>query len=223
VRRPCRRFFIELAKSRAPAGAVAPYEGLGTRGVDLLQEAGREFLLPTVTEVLDVRHIDAVARVADMIQVGARNMQNFELLKELGRIGKPILLKRGMSATIDELLQAAEYILLGGNSQVVLCERGIRTFERSTRNTLDVAAVPILKQRTHLPVMVDPSHAAGRRDLVIPLALAAAAAGADGLIVEAHPRPDEALSDKEQALGPEDLLSLMTRLSPVLQAQDRAL
>ena len=204
-----------------PRTSPYSFQGLGLDGADLLSAAGKEHGLPVVTEVLDVRHLIAVAQRATMLQVGARNMQNFELLKELGRMQTPVLLKRGMSATIEELLDAAEYILSGGNHQVVLCERGIRTFERSTRNTLDIAAVPLLKSRTHLPVVVDPSHAAGRRDLVIPLALAAVAAGADGLIVEAHPRPDEALSDREQSLGSEDLGSLVRQVKAILLAQGR--
>jgi 3-deoxy-7-phosphoheptulonate synthase len=158
-----------------------------------------------------------------MVQVGARNMQNFELLKALGRLRQPILLKRGMSATVKELLQAAEYILAGGNHQVVLCERGIRTFETATRNTLDVSSVPVLKEMTHLPVIVDPSHAAGRRELVVPLALAAAAVGADGLMVEAHPAPADALCDAEQALSPEDLVGLVAGLAPILEGKGKSL
>lgn len=204
-----------------PRTSPYSFQGLGLEGTDLLAEAGREAGLPVVTEVLDVRHLQLVAERADMIQVGARNMQNFELLKELGRIDMPVLLKRGMSATLEELLDAAEYILAGGNERVVLCERGIRTFERATRSTLDIAAIPFLKARTHLPVIADPSHAAGRRDLVIPLALAAVAAGADALIVEVHPRPDEALSDREQALGPGGLDSLAVQLRALLLAQGR--
>ena len=164
-----------------------------------------------------------VAEAADMIQVGARNMQNLELLKVLGRLRQPILLKRGMSATVKELLQAAEYILAGGNHQVVLCERGIRTFETATRSTLDVSSVPVLKEITHLPVIVDPPHAAGRRDLVTSLAHAAAAVGADGLIVEAHPVPAEALCDADQALSPEDLLRLVSGLGPMVESQGRRL
>jgi 3-deoxy-7-phosphoheptulonate synthase len=192
-------------------------------GLDLLAEAGHAFGLPVVTECLRLEDVDAVAESADMVQVGARNMQNFELLKTLGKLRKPVLLKRGMSATVRELLQAAEYILAGGNHQVVLCERGIRTFETATRNTLDVSSVPVLKELTHLPVIVDPSHAAGRRELVVPLALAAAAVGADGLIVEAHPVPDEALCDKEQALSPGDLLNLVSGLTPIVEAQGKHL
>jgi chorismate mutase/prephenate dehydratase len=206
-----------------PRTSPRSFQGLGHAGVDLLVEAGREQLLPVVTEVLDVRHLSRIAERADMLQVGTRTMQNFELLKELGRVDRPVLLKRGLSATLDELLAAADYVLAGGNRQVVLCERGIRTFETSTRATLDLAAVPVLRSRTGLPVIVDPSHAAGRRELVLPLALAAAAAGADGLLVEVHPRPEEALCDRDQALGPDDLGELMARLRPIVAGQGRSL
>ena len=192
-------------------------------GVDLLVDAGRRNGLPVVTEVLQAKDVDAIADRADVLQVGARNMQNFELLRALGRIDRPVLLKRGMSASISELLHAAEYILAGGNQQVVLCERGIRTFETATRATLDVSAVPVLKQRTHLPIIVDPSHAAGERTLVVPLALAAAAAGADGLIVECHPDPEAALCDKDQALTEKDLQRLVAGLRPILAGQGRRL
>jgi len=206
-----------------PRSSPYAFQGLGRDGLRFLAEAGHAFDLPVVTEVLRVEDVDLVAGSADMLQVGARNMQNFELLKALGRLRQPVLLKRGMSATVRELLQAAEYILAGGNHQVVLCERGIRTFETATRNTLDVSSVPVLKELTHLPVIVDPSHAAGRRELVIPLALAAAAVGADGLIVEAHPVPAEALCDAGQALSPEDLADLVARLTPIVEAQGRRL
>jgi 3-deoxy-7-phosphoheptulonate synthase len=231
-----REQILKAAEMVASAGAVmlrggafkprsSPYsfQGLGRDGLDYLAEAGRTFGLPVVTECLRVEDVDLVADAADMVQVGARNMQNFELLKALGRLRQPVLLKRGMSATVRELLQAAEYILAGGNHQVVLCERGIRTFETATRNTLDVSSVPVLKEMTHLPVIVDPSHAAGRRELVMPLALAAAAVGADGLIVEAHPVPAEALCDAEQALSPEDLAGLVAGLAPILEGQGKRL
>ncbi len=204
-----------------PRSSPYSFQGLGREGLEYLAEAGRSYGLPVVTECLRVEDVGLVAESADMIQVGARNMQNFELLKALGRLRQPVLLKRGMSATVKELLQAAEYILAGGNHQVVLCERGIRTFETATRSTLDVSSVPVLKELTHLPVIVDPSHAAGRRDLVVPLAHAAAAVGADGLIVEAHPVPAEALCDAEQALSPEDLLRLVAGLGPIVEAQGR--
>ena len=183
-----------------PRTSPYSFQGLGWEGLDMLAEAGRVYGLPIVTEVTSPEHVEKMAEKADVLQIGTRNMQNFALLSEAGRSQRPVLLKRGMSASIDELLQAAEYILAGGNQRVILCERGIRTFETSSRNTLDVTAVPVLRRRTHLPVMVDPSHAAGDRDLVVPLALAGAAVGAHGLIVEVHPDPDTALSDGPQSL-----------------------
>ena len=184
-----------------PRSSPYSFQGLGEQALELLSEARSETGLPVISEVMDIRHIDTVAAHVDVLQVGARNMQNFPLLSELGRIRRPVLLKRGLSATVQELLMAAEYIMTQGNSQVILCERGIRTFEPATRNTLDVAAIPVLRNETHLPVVVDPSHAAGRADLVLPLAFAAVAAGADGLLVEAHPDPESALSDGDQSLG----------------------
>jgi 3-deoxy-7-phosphoheptulonate synthase len=183
-----------------PRTSPHSFQGLGRAGLEILAEARAATGLPIVTELVDVRDIDAVLEVADVIQIGARNMQNAALLTEVGRSGRPALLKRGAAATIDDLLLAAEYILVEGNEDVTLCERGIRTFEHATRFTLDVAAVPVLKERTDLPVIVDPSHAAGRRELVRPLSLAAVAAGADGLIVEVHPDPASALCDGAQAL-----------------------
>ena len=204
-----------------PRTSPYSFQGLGHEGVEIMQEAGRAYELPIVTEVVRPEDVDQVAVLADMLQVGARNMQNFGLLSKLGTVQRPVLLKRGMSATIEELLLAAEYIMAGGNHRVVLCERGIRTFETSTRNTLDLSAIPVLKSRTHLPVIVDPSHAAGRKDLVVPLALAAAAVGADGVIVECHPRPEEALCDKEQALVGDDLDRLVQALRPILESQQR--
>jgi chorismate mutase/prephenate dehydratase len=204
-----------------PRTSPHAFQGLGLEGLRYLREAGRQFELPTVTEVLTIEDIPAVMEYADVLQVGARNMHNFALLKELGKVDKPVILKRGMSATIKEMLLAAEYLLNGGNLQVILCERGIRTFETSTRATLDLSSVPVLKRLTHLPIIVDPSHAAGDRELVVPLALAAAAAGADGLIVEAHPRPEEALCDKAQALNPDDLAQMAAGLRPIVAAQGR--
>jgi chorismate mutase/prephenate dehydratase len=204
-----------------PRTSPYAFQGLGLEGLRYLEEAGHENEMPIVTEVLTIEDIAAVAPRVDMLQVGARNMHNFALLKELGRLDKPILLKRGMSATVKEFLLAAEYILAGGNQRVILCERGIRTFETSTRATLDLGAVPVLKRLTHLPVIVDPSHAAGDRELVVPLALAAAAAGADGLIVEAHPRPEEALCDKAQALTREDMALLAAGLRPIVESQGK--
>ncbi|MCA8959707.1 MAG: 3-deoxy-7-phosphoheptulonate synthase [Planctomycetes bacterium] len=206
-----------------PRSSPYSFQGLGFPGLELLNDAAKAYELSTVTEVLRSEDVDRIAESADALQVGTRNMQNFELLKKLGTIAKPVVLKRGMSATIEELLSAAEYIMSGGNQRVILCERGIRTFEKATRATLDLSAVPVLKERTALPVIVDPSHAAGRRELVIPLALAAAAVGADGLLVESHPIPNEALCDKEQALTPDDLRELMRRLEPIVRAQGRTL
>ena len=183
-----------------PRTSPYAFQGLGRAGLRLLQEAKDETGLPIVTEVMDARDLEAVCEVADVIQIGARNMQNYSLLTEIGRAGVPAMIKRGLSSTLEELLMAAEYILKEGNEHVLLCERGIRTFETSYRFTLDLTAVPVLKELTHLPVIVDPSHAAGRRSLVEPLSLAAAAVGADGIIVEIHPSPDEAICDGPQAL-----------------------
>jgi 3-deoxy-7-phosphoheptulonate synthase len=179
--------------------------------------------LPVVTEVMDTRQVDLVAEHADMLQVGARNMQNFALLAELGRVRRPVLLKRGLSATIKELLMAAEYIMANGNHDVVLCERGIRTYETATRNTLDVAAIPVLKRESHLPVIVDPSHAGGDAELVAPLAFAAIAAGADGLIVEVHPNPECALSDGDQSLAPAAFGEMMRSIETFAVAAGRTL
>lgn len=183
-----------------PRSSPYAFQGMGREALELLAEVRQETGLPVVTEVLDPRQVELVAEFADVLQVGARNMQNFALLTEIGRSHRPVLLKRGLSATITELLMAAEYVLAQGNTQVMLCERGIRTYETSTRNTLDIAAIPVLKRETHLPVLVDPSHAAGQASLVAPLAMAAIAAGADGLIVEVHPDPTCAASDGEQSL-----------------------
>jgi 3-deoxy-7-phosphoheptulonate synthase len=204
---------LETARAVAKAGATmlrggafkprtSPYafQGLGVEALEILAEAREETGLPVVTELMDPRHVEAVVEHADVIQIGARNMQNFTLLSEVGGAGKPVLLKRGPAATIEELLMAAEYVVKEGTAQVILCERGIRTFERSTRYTLDIGAIPVLKQETHLPVIVDPSHAAGRRDLVAPLARAAVAAGADGIMVEVHPEPEHALCDGPQQI-----------------------
>ena len=188
-----------------PRTSPYAFQGLGQEGLRLLAEAKAETGLPIVTELMDIRDLDAVLEVADVIQIGARNMQNYPLLAEIGRSGRPALLKRGLSAPLDELLMAAEYILKEGNPSVMLCERGIRTFDTDHRRvTLDLMAVPILKELSHLPVIVDPSHAAGRRALVLPLSLAAAAVGADGIIVETHPNPEEAVCDGPQALLADD-------------------
>ncbi len=203
-----------------PRTSPYAFQGLGEPGIPLLVEAGRAHGLCTVSEVMEASQIPLLADV-DLLQVGARNMHNSALLKALARSRRPVLLKRGLSATIEEWLLAAEYLLAGGNDQVVLCERGIRTYEPATRNTLDLSAVVIAKQRTHLPVLVDPSHASGRRELVIPLSLAAAAAGADGLLLDVHDHPGAALCDGAQALVPADLLELKARLWPLLAALGR--
>lgn len=183
-----------------PRTSPYSFQGLGYEGLDLLLKAGKTYDLPIVTEVLAVEDVHKVAEKSDIIQIGARNMQNFTLLQEVGRTQRPVMLKRGMSSSVDDLLNASEYILSQGNLQVFFCERGIRTFETATRNTLDLSAIPVIRQRSHLPVIVDPSHAAGTRDLVVPLVYAARAVGAHGVMVEFHPKPEEALSDGPQAL-----------------------
>ena len=204
----------QLLRGGAYKPRTSPYsfQGLGDEGLRLLQEAKEETGLPIVTELMDVRDLEPVLEVADMIQLGARNMQNYTLLTEVGRSGRPVLLKRGLSATLDEFLMSAEYILKEGNENVLLCERGIRTFETNYRFTLDLMAVPVLKEMTHLPVVVDPSHAAGKRSLVPSLSYAAAAAGADGIIVEIHPEPEEAICDGPQALHAEEFPGYMRKL-----------
>jgi 3-deoxy-7-phosphoheptulonate synthase len=211
------------------AGAYKPrtspysFQGHGPDGLKTLRKIGDELELPVVTEVMDTMDVDAVAADADMLQIGARNMQNFSLLKAVGKTGKPVLLKRGLAAKVEDLLLAAEYLLAAGNEQVILCERGIRTFETVTRNTLDLNAVAYMKQKTHLPVLVDPSHGTGVRDLVIPMSLAAAACGADGLLVEVHDNPVDAWSDGAQSLYPHQFEALMAALKPVLAAVGREL
>jgi 3-deoxy-7-phosphoheptulonate synthase len=206
-----------------PRSSPHSFQGLGEEGLKLLHEASTRLGIPVVTEVMDVRQIELVCRYADMIQIGSRNMQNYSLLKEIGMIRKPVLLKRGMMATIDELLLASEYILSQGNDQVVLCERGIRTFENSTRNTLDISAIPMLKSRTGLPVIVDPSHATGLRWMVPSMAKAAIAAGADGLIMEVHCKPEEALCDGKQSINPAEFSALMNDLRKIAEAVGRSL
>jgi 3-deoxy-7-phosphoheptulonate synthase len=198
-----------------PRTSPYSFQGLGHEGLRLLAQAKLETGLPIVTEAVDPRDLEAVLDVADVIQIGARNMQNYSLLAEVGRSGRPVLLKRGLASTLDELIQASEHIRKEGNDSVFLCERGIRTFETAYRFTLDVMAVPVLKERSDLPVIVDPSHAAGRRDLVAPLAMAAAAAGADGIIVEAHPDPDSAICDGPQSLATDDLAAFVQRVEAV--------
>ena len=199
------------------ARSISSFQGLKSEGLDLLKTARKETGLPIVTEIMRVSHIDMFENV-DIIQVGARNMQNFELLKELGKIDKPILLKRGLSATIEEWLMSAEYIMAGGNDKVMLCERGIRTYETFTRNTLDISAIPVIKKLSHLPVIVDPSHAAGKSWLVEPLAMAAVAAGADGLIIEVHNDPPHALSDGAQSLTPAQFDAVANKLFSLKKA-----
>jgi 3-deoxy-7-phosphoheptulonate synthase len=203
--RACKAAGVTALRGGAYKPRTSPYafQGLGKPGLEILAEAREETGLPIVTELMDVRQLDDVLEVADMIQLGARNMQNFDLLREVGRTNVPVLLKRGLSATVEEWLLSAEYIAREGNQDIVLCERGIRTFETATRSTLDISAVPAAKQHTGLPVIVDPSHAAGKRDLILPMARAAVVAGADGLIVEVHPAPENALCDGPQALHAE--------------------
>jgi 3-deoxy-7-phosphoheptulonate synthase len=202
-----------------PRTSPYSFQGHGEEALRWMREAADQSGLAVISEVMDVRTIEMMMRYVDCLQVGARNMQNFDLLKELGKVRKPVLVKRGLSATIEEWLLSAEYILAGGNHQVVLCERGIRTFENATRNTLDISAIPVVKKRSHLPIVVDPSHGTGRRDKVIPMARAAIAAGADGLLIEVHNNPEKALSDGAQSLYPEQFDRLMGELriiAPVL-------
>ncbi len=206
-----------------PRTSPYSFQGLGVEGLRILRDVGAATGMATVAEVVDEASLEAALEYVDMVQVGARNMQNFSLLKHVGRAGKPVLLKRGFAATVEEWLLAAEYILAEGNENVVLCERGIRTFESATRNTLDLSAVPLVKELSHLPVIVDPSHATGRRNLVLPMARAAIAAGADGLMVEVHPDPDRALSDGPQSLLPEEFALVMAEIAPVAAAVGRLL
>lgn len=204
-----------------PRTSPYSFQGLGEEGLQYLAEAREKTGLPIITEIMDPRDIDVIVKYTDIIQIGARNMQNFRLLLEVGSVNKPVLLKRGLSATIKEWLMSAEYIMSRGNQNVMLCERGIRTFETATRNTLDLSAVPVLKKLTHLPVVVDPSHGVGKWDLVAPMAKAAVAAGADALIIEVHTNPEEALSDGEQSLKPDMFAQLMKELKPIAQAVGR--
>lgn len=223
-----------VAQKLAPAGVQAlrggvykprtsPYafQGMGEEGLEILADVRSRYNIPVITEVMSISQIELVATHADMLQIGSRNMQNFDLLKTLGQAGKPILLKRGLAATIEEFVMAAEYILSHGNPDVVLCERGIRSFDNYTRNVLDLGAVAALKQITHLPVIVDPSHAVGKRELVAPMARAAVACGADGLIIECHPEPEKSVSDARQALSLEDMVNLVDSLKPVAAAVGR--
>ena len=219
----------DMGASVLRGGAFKPrtspysFQGLGVRGLELLAEARERTGLAVVTEAVDPDGVAVVAQYADMIQIGARNMQNYPLLKRAGRVGKPVLLKRGMSATITELLLAAEYLLSEGNPDVILCERGVRSFDPQTRNVLDLTAIPLVKSLTHLPIVADPSHGTGVRTKVTPMARAAVAAGADGLIVEVHPNPPEALSDGAQSLYPEQFAELVSQCGPIARAIGRAM
>lgn len=206
-----------------PRSSPYSFQGLGEEGLRLMRDAADRNGLLVVSEVMDQTQIPLVGHYADVLQVGARNMQNFNLLRELGRIRKPILLKRGISATIEELLLAAEYVLSGGNYDVILCERGIRTFESYTRNTMDISAIPVVKNLSHLPIIADPSHGTGRRDKVLPMARAAVAAGADGILVEVHPDPDHALSDGAQSLYPHQFQEMMRQLKAIAGVVGRTL
>ncbi|WP_448571974.1 3-deoxy-7-phosphoheptulonate synthase [Trichothermofontia sp.] len=206
-----------------PRSSPYAFQGLGEAGLDILATVRQQYALPVVTEVMAISQIERLAPQVDMLQIGSRNMQNFDLLKAVGQAPVPILLKRGLSATIEEFLMAAEYILSHGNPQVVLCERGIRSFDAYTRNVLDLGAVVALKQLTHLPIIVDPSHAAGKRELVPDLARAAIAAGADGLIIECHPQPEQSVSDARQALALDTMVDLAQSLAPIAHAVGRCL
>jgi len=206
-----------------PRTSPYSFQGLGEAGLAMMREAADHHSLLVVSEVMDLTQIPLVSQYADILQVGARNMQNFNLLRELGRQSKPVLLKRGISATIEELLLSAEYILAGGNYNVILCERGIRTFENYTRNTMDISAIPVVKKLSHLPIVADPSHGTGRRDKVAPMARAALAAGADGLLLEVHPDPDHALSDGAQSLHPAQFTELMAQLRMIEPAVGRVI
>ncbi len=199
------------------------FQGLGEKGLELLALARKETGLPIITEVMSTDDVDLVEGYADILQIGARNMQNFSLLKKVGRASKPVMLKRGMSATFNEWLGCAEYILSEGNPDVILCERGIRTFEQITRNTLDISAAPIIHQISHLPIIIDPSHGTGVRSLVEPMAKAAIAAGADGVMIEVHPNPEEALCDGAQSLSPEEFKNVMRGIEPIIKAVNRRL
>ncbi|MCX7984082.1 MAG: 3-deoxy-7-phosphoheptulonate synthase [Bacteroidetes bacterium] len=216
---------VKILRGGAYKPRTSPYsfQGLGIEGLKLLRRAADEFGLKVITEVMDRSQIAEVEEYADILQVGARNMQNYIFLKELGKASKPVMLKRGLSATIDEWLMAAEYILSSGNQQVILCERGIRTFETATRNTFDVGAIPVVKKKSHLPIFADPSHAVGIRDKVIPVARAAIAAGADGIMVEVHHDPDHALSDGPQSLYPDQFDTLMKEIRLIAEAIGRTL
>jgi 3-deoxy-7-phosphoheptulonate synthase len=216
---------ISIMRGGAYKPRTSPYsfQGLGEDGLRIMRSVCDTFGMKMATEVMDISQIDTIVKYADLLQVGARNMQNFTLLRELGRLKTPVLLKRGLSATVEEMLMSAEYVLSGGNTNVILCERGIRTFERSTRNTMDLSAIPVVHQKSHLPIIADPSHAVGIRDKVIPMARAAVAAGADGLMIEVHPDPDHAKSDGGQSLYPAQFDQLMSEIAIIAKAIGRSL
>lgn len=225
IARAVKRAGAKVLRGGAFKPRTSPYafQGLGEPGLRMMREAAERVGLLVISEVMEISQAPLVAEYADILQVGARNMQNFNLLRELGKGRKPVLLKRGMAATIEELLMAAEYIMAGGNDQIILCERGIRTFENATRNTLDLSAIPVVKKLSHLPIVVDPSHGTGRRDKVAPMARAAVAAGADGLLIEVHHDPDNAVSDGAQSLWPQQFSSLMEELRMIAQVIGRKL
>lgn len=211
---------IKIMRGGAFKPRTGPYsfQGLGKEGLEILRTTADRHGLAVITEALDIRDLDSVCQKSDIVQIGARNMQNFELLKELGHIDRPVLLKRGMNSTIEELLLAAEYILSHGNPDVILCERGIRTFEKETRNTLALATIPLVKELSHLPIIVDPSHATGKKSLIEPMTKAAIACGADGIMIEVHPNPGEALSDAHQQLTPKQFKELLKNVEPIVKA-----
>mgnify|MGYP000492269543 CR=1 FL=1 len=206
-----------------PRTSPYSFQGLGEEGLKILKEAKERYDLPIITEVLDTRHVELVNKYTDIFQIGARNMQNFELLKEVGKTKKPVLLKRGLMSTIKEWLMSAEYILSNGNMNVILCERGIRTYETATRNTLDLSSIPVVKELSHLPVIVDPSHGTGKRSLVGPMSKAAVAVGADGLLIEVHPKPEEALSDGDQSLLPYQYIEIVKTLKKIAKVIGRSI
>lgn len=214
---------VQLLRGGVYKPRTSPYsfQGLGLEGLTILRGVSERYNVPVVTEVMSIPQIESVVAYADVLQIGSRNMQNFELLKAVGQAGKPVILKRGLAATLEEFIMAAEYILAHGNPDVILCERGIRSFDSFTRNVLDLGAVVGLKQLTHLPIIVDPSHAAGKRELVEPLARAAVACGADGIMVECHPEPEKSVSDARQALSLEEMLQLVANLRPVAASVGR--
>ena len=225
IARVCKKSGADILRGGAYKPRTSPYffQGLGEVGLKYLHEAGKKYNMPVVSEITSEDDVKLFEKYVDIIQVGARNMQNFALLKKLGKVNKPILLKRGMAASIEELLMAAEYIVSNGNPNVILCERGIKTFEKSTRNTLDLSAIPVLKKLTHLPVIVDPSHATGKKEYVLPMSLASIAAGADGLLLEVHNNPLTAKSDASQALTIDDYIELKEKLALVAKAVGKKL